>query len=79
MFKPVTFRDQTPFLHVAVQSVWSEMSMGTMTGKELVMGGDGRNDSMSHSAKYGTYILMDLDSNKVIDVKTVQVCGCCHH
>ena len=39
----------------------------------LVLGGDGRADSPGHSAKYGSYSLMELRMNRVIDVKLVQV------
>lgn len=45
-------------------------------GKKLTLGGDGRADSPGHSAKYGTYSVMDLDSNKVIDFKIIQVVKC---
>ena len=34
---------------------------------------DGRSDSPGHSAKYGTYTLMDEDSGKIIDFFLVQV------
>ena len=39
----------------------------------LVLSGDGRGDSLGHSAKYGSYFLMELRMNRVIDVKLVQV------
>ena len=39
----------------------------------LVLGGDGRSDSPGHSAKYGTYSMMDLNLNRVLDFKIVQV------
>ena len=41
--------------------------------KLLVLGGDGRSDSPGHSAKYGTYSLVDLNHNIVLDVQLVQV------
>ena len=37
------------------------------------LGGDARMDSPGFSAKYGTYSLMDLQSNKIISVHTLQV------
>ena len=43
-------------------------------GKPLSLGGDGRSDSPGHSAKYGSYTLMDLEHNVVLDVELVQVC-----
>ena len=39
----------------------------------LSLGGDGRSDSPSHSAKYGAYTLLDLHHNMVLDVELVQV------
>ena len=39
----------------------------------LVLGGDGRHDSPGHCAKYGSYTLMDMTRNKVIDIQLVQV------
>ena len=41
--------------------------------RELVLGGDGRCDSPGHSAKYGSYSFVDLNTNKVLDVQLVQV------
>eukprot|EP00794_Sanderia_malayensis_P011589 gene11589-12783_t len=44
-----------------------------LNGKNIkTLGGDARMDSPGFSAKYGTYSLMDLDSNKVISVNTLQ-------
>ena len=39
----------------------------------LILGGDGRADSPGHSAKYGSYSIIDLNKNKVVDLKLVQV------
>ena len=39
----------------------------------LVLGGDGRADSPGHSAKYGTYTLMELSHNIILDIQLVQV------
>ena len=44
-----------------------------MTDSGLILGGDGRNDSPGHSAKYGSYTLMESRINKVIHVELVQV------
>ena len=41
--------------------------------KKLTIGGDGRADSPGHSAKYGTYSLLELSCNKIIDFHLVQV------
>jgi len=39
----------------------------------LVLGADGRNDSPGHSAKYGSYTVMESRINKIIHVELVQV------
>ena len=41
--------------------------------QEVTIGGDGRADSSSHSAKYGTYTIMDLSTNNVLSIQLVQV------
>ena len=38
-------------------------------GEEIIIGGDGK----AHTAKYGTYTIMELQVNKVIDIQLVQV------
>ena len=40
----------------------------------VTLAGDGRCDSPGHSAKYGTYTMLDVDSEKVVDFKVVSVC-----
>ena len=42
-------------------------------GRPLILGGDGRADSPGHSAKYGTYTLMELEKCQVVDIQVVQV------
>jgi len=41
----------------------------------LSLGGDGRSDSPGQSAKFGSYTLMDLEHNAILDVELVQACG----
>ena len=41
--------------------------------KPLIIGGDGRADSPGHSAKFGSYSMMDLESMNIIDIQLVQV------
>ena len=40
---------------------------------EVVAGGDARCDSPGHSAKYGTYSIVDTESSKVLDFSLLQV------
>ncbi|XP_033756770.1 uncharacterized protein LOC117339337 [Pecten maximus] len=42
------------------------------TGKDLKLGGDARCSSPGHTAKYGSYTLMDVETSKVIDLQLVQ-------
>ncbi|XP_064643023.1 uncharacterized protein LOC135497205 [Lineus longissimus] len=46
--------------------------MESLQDKELVIGGDGRCDSMGHSAKFGSYVFMELDINKLLSIELVQ-------
>ena len=39
----------------------------------LAIGGDGRADSPGHSAKYGSYGIIDLSTNKDLHIELVQV------
>lgn len=48
---------------------------------DIILGGDMRADAPGHSAKYGSYTMMDLQSNLIIDIQLVQsnkVGGCNH-
>ena len=42
-------------------------------GDAVTLGGDGRADSPGHSAKYGTYTIIDLDYMQIADIRMVQV------
>jgi solute carrier family 8 (sodium/calcium exchanger) len=46
-----------------------------MKDKELplILGGDGRPDTPVHSAKYGSYAMLDLNLMMVVDFQLVQV------
>lgn len=70
-------RHQTKFLQPAVQSVWKDQQTKLIDEcKEsgpLSLGGDGRADSPGHSAKFGTYTLVELSRNKIVDIQLVQV------
>lgn len=70
---------QKKYLHTAVQRKYQQQQSTLLTnikaeGRELIVGGDGRCDSPGHSAKYGTYSLMDAEQNKILDSQLVQVC-----
>ena len=72
------YHHQSRFLEPAVLAVWEVKQSRLLAeckarGTSLSVGGDGRADSPGHSAKYGSYGLIDLDTNKVIHVQLVQV------
>ena len=65
------------YLHPAVWTFWLAHKMDLVeelcrSGENLVLDGDGRADSPGHSAKYGSYTLMELQSKKVMDIELVQ-------
>jgi len=69
---------QKKYLHTAVQRTYQQQQSSLLNnikaeGRELVVGGDGRCDSPGHSAKYGTYSLMDAEQNKILDSQLIQV------
>ncbi|KAL0970663.1 hypothetical protein UPYG_G00245360 [Umbra pygmaea] len=41
--------------------------------KKLILGGDMRANSPGHCAKYGSYTMMDLNTNTIVDLQLVQV------
>ena len=73
------FRHQTSVLHKTIRKVWKDQQtalLAALQGKEgkLVCGGDGRADSPGHSAKYGSYTIIELEEKLVLDIQLVQVC-----
>ena len=72
------FRHQKEILFKAVRKVWQENQLWLFASlqvdrRDLVVGGDGRADSPGHSAKYGTYSLMEMEALAVVDIELVQV------
>ena len=72
------YHHQSRFLEPAVPAVWEVKQFKLLAecrakGDSLNIGGDGRADSPSHSAKYGSYSLIDLDTHKVLHIDLVQV------
>jgi len=67
---------QKLYLIPAVNCVWTSEQkslLASFRGKHIDVGGDARCDSPGHCAKYGTYHIVELDSNKVLTVELVQV------
>ena len=62
----------------AVSTVWDQYQQAFVgvlkdDATPLVIGGDGRADSPGHSAKYGSYSVIELNDKVVLDIQLVQV------
>ena len=70
------YKIQRVYLAPAVKRCWENEQLSLLTslqGKAIDLGGDARCDSPGHSAKYGTYHLVELNLNKVLAVVLGQV------
>ncbi|CAC5398264.1 unnamed protein product [Mytilus coruscus] len=70
-------RQQTAYTSCAVIYEFDSQQADVITSlqgpdKQVVLDGDGRCDSPGYSAKYGSYTLMDLNTNKILDIQLVQ-------
>ncbi|XP_073321849.1 uncharacterized protein [Pagrus major] len=67
---------QTKLLFPTIYWQWYQnqehLIRDSIAGGGVTLGGDMRADSPGHSAKYGSYTMMDLKLNKVIDIQLVQ-------
>ncbi|XP_074647484.1 uncharacterized protein LOC141903285 [Tubulanus polymorphus] len=68
------FRYQQNFFHGAINWVWEVSRKTILDGLngERLLGGDGRCDSMGHSAKFWSYSIMDIKAKKVVSLQLVQ-------
>uniref|UniRef100_A0A1X7U564 THAP-type domain-containing protein n=1 Tax=Amphimedon queenslandica TaxID=400682 RepID=A0A1X7U564_AMPQE len=71
------FHHQRKYLHPAICQVWDMRQQSFFAelaeeGSALLLAGDGRADSPGHSAKYGSYSLVDLTHKVVLDIQLVQ-------
>ena len=72
------FRHQRMYLQPAISSIWENQQVSLISSfkgqkKKLALSGDGRADSPGHSAKYGSYTVLEMTCNKVVDYRLVQV------
>ena len=72
------FGHQSSFLLPSVFTVWNNHQADLLKQlhqekRRLTIGGDARADSPGHSAKFGSYTVMELEKKVVIDVELVQV------
>lgn len=69
-------RIQSSYLISAVKKVWSDEQTKLLQSKSGMLcnvAGDGRCCSPGHTAKFGSYTVLDIDDSKILDVKVVQV------
>ena len=69
---------QKDFLWPAIENIWRttrDIALRSLreNNEGIVVSGDGRADTPGHSAKYGSYSLMDMNSSHIIDIQLVQV------
>ena len=72
------FRHQSEILQPAVHLTWERNQLSLfqsikVQNRNLVLSGDGRADSPGHGAKFGSYTVIEMSCNKVVDFKLVQV------
>lgn len=66
---------QRHLLFPTIMKFWhsyQEKVITSLNGKEVVLAGDGRHDSMGHSAKYGTYTIFCCTVGLIIHIVLVQ-------
>ncbi|XP_056432858.1 uncharacterized protein LOC130371195 isoform X4 [Gadus chalcogrammus] len=77
LFRYETFRRHAKsFIEPAVIHQWkvlNDLNLQRLSQEEMViLGGDMRADSPGHSAKYGSYTMMDLHTKTIVDIQLVQ-------
>ena len=68
------FPIQREVLIPAIASFYEEkktLILSRLREQEIIVAGDGRNDSPGHSAKYCTYTSMEYQSKEIVDIITV--------
>ncbi|XP_030268504.1 uncharacterized protein LOC115579134 [Sparus aurata] len=75
MVNPNThFTIQETYCVDTIKEYWEEKRSETISqlqGKDVVLLGDGRNDSPGHSAQYCSYTTMELETREIVHVATV--------
>ncbi|XP_015776536.1 PREDICTED: uncharacterized protein LOC107354556 [Acropora digitifera] len=73
--EPTFYYHQRHFLIPSVVSFWRKYQkkiLESIKGKEVVLAGDGRHDSMGHSAKFGTYTIFCCTIGLIVHLVLVQ-------
>ncbi|XP_059912256.1 uncharacterized protein LOC132461222 [Gadus macrocephalus] len=75
MVNPTThYTIQDTYCVDTIKEYWEEKrseAISRLQGKDVVLLGDGRNDSPGHSAQYCSYTTMELDSKEIVYVATI--------
>ena len=74
--QPTYYYHQRHLLIPSVMKFWRTYQaqiLEKLNGKEVVLAGDGRHDSMGHSAKYGTYTIFCCTVGLIIHIVLIQV------
>lgn len=78
----IAYREATYYYHqrdmlipsiVKFWRAWQKKVLDSLKEKEVVLAGDGRHDSMGHSAKFGTYSIYCCTVGLIIHIVLVQV------
>ena len=69
---------QRYYLYHSIAHVWRNYQQDYIddtvaSGRSVSLAGDGRCDSPGHCAKYGSFNVLDLEENAVVDIQLVQV------
>lgn len=74
--QPTYYYHQRHLLIPSIMKFWRNYQaqiLEKLNGKEVVLAGDGRHDSMGHSAKYGTYTIFCCTVGLIIHIVLIQV------
>ena len=75
--EPTYYYHQRHLLIPSIVTFWKKYQsklLEQLRNKEVVLAGDGRHNSMGHSAKYGTYTMFCCTIGLIIHIVLVQVC-----
>ena len=70
------YQYQNLFIAPAVKDFWEQQKKklcDERSGKDIILSGDGRNDSPGHSAQYCTYSLADMKDKAILEMTIVDV------
>lgn len=74
--EPTYYYHQRHLLIPSIVAFWRKYQnrlLERLTNQEVVLAGDGRHDSMGHSAKYGTYTIFCCTAGLIIHIVLMQV------